>query len=314
MTKNYDPIEVPVLIIVFNRPGLTKKLVQRLKKFDIKNLHVFADGPRQEHPQDQNKCEKVRNIIESDIDWDCELSVNFQDQNLGCGYGPVEAITWFFNQVESGIILEDDIKPSYSFFPFCRELLNRYRDQRKVMHITGLNWQNGKKRGYADYYFSYYPGIWGWATWADRWKLFDHDLFDLDEFLENKRITDITTSEEEQKYHLNSFQEVLAGKDHIWDLAWKYTVFNKKGYCIWPNKNLTANIGFGDEATHTKDRENPRFDCPVQELNFPLKHPGTIERNVKADRFMARRIFKAKFPGDSFINYLRKHKHKLFKG
>lgn len=182
------------------------------------------------------------------------------------------------------------------------------------MHITGLNWQNGRKRGHADYYFSYYPGIWRWATWSDRWKLFDHDLSDFDDFVVSNKITDITSSKEEQEYHLHSFREVMAGKDHIWDLAWKFTVFNYGGNCIWPNKNLTANIGFGNEATHTKNRDNPRFNCPTYELDFPLKHPKSIKRNVKADRFMARRIFNAKFPGDELINYLRKYKHKLFKG
>lgn len=117
MSKDITPVEVPVLVIVFNRPRLTRKLMQRLKKFKIKKLYVFADGPREGNPDDQKKCKAVRKIIEEDTDWSCELSSNFKEKNQGCGYGPAKAISWFFNNVESGIILEDDIISSYSFFP-----------------------------------------------------------------------------------------------------------------------------------------------------------------------------------------------------
>ena len=306
-------IEVPVLLVVFNRPDITKKIVDKLREFEIKELYVFADGPRKNNIEDLNKCQKVRETINNDINWECKKTTNFKNKNYGCGHAMVSAISWFFEQVEAGIILEDDINPNYSFFRFCAELLSRYKYNKKIMHITGLNWQNGKKRGDASYYFSYYPGIWGWATWKDRWQLFNHELRGIDEYRENNKIQEITTSKEEQEHHLKTFDKIKKDKNNIWSYAWKYVIFKNKGLCIWPNKNLTANIGFGENATHTKSDNHPRFNCPTYELDFPLKHPNSIKRNIKADKFMARRMFNAKFRGDVILNYLRKCKHKMFK-
>ena len=310
MPKKLTPIEVPVLVIIFNRPELTKKLIARLKLYKIKNLYVFADGPREDHSGDLKKCYAVREIIKNEIDWKCDLTLNFKEENLGCGYGPAEAITWFFNNVPYGIILEDDIKPSYSFFPYCQELLERYKEEKKVMHITGLNWQNGRRRGKADYYFSRYPGTWGWATWANKWKLFDHNVSGLQNYIKENRIKFITGSRSEQKYHLESFKRVQKEPDHIWDYAWIYSVFKNRGYCIWPNKSLVRNVGFGPNSTHTTSLNDERATHKIMELEFPLKHPNNIKYNDVADRHMARKYFKAKYPMDDILNKLRSLKQK----
>jgi hypothetical protein len=132
-----------------------------------RQLFVAADGPRPEIDGEYDKCDKVRSIVDS-INWECEIKTLFRESNLGCRKAVSNAISWFFQSVEEGIILEDDCLPSPSFFfTFCAEMLQRYRHDEKIMMISGNNFQNGIRRGNASYYFSQIPNIWGWATWKN---------------------------------------------------------------------------------------------------------------------------------------------------
>lgn len=166
-------LSTPVLLIIFKRPDTTRQVLQAIRQVKPRQLFVAADGPRPDHPDEAEKCHQTRAVIE-EVDWKCEVQTLFQQRNLGCGpgpvTGPVTAITWFFHNVEQGIILEDDCLPDLSFFRFCEELLDRYRYTEQIMHISGNNFLYGRKRGSASYYFSKYTHVWGWATWRRAWK------------------------------------------------------------------------------------------------------------------------------------------------
>ena len=149
----------PILYLVFNRPGSTQITFEILRKLKPKYLFIGADGPRDGNSEDKRNCNRVKNIIET-VDWDCRLHKLFRNNNLGCKRAVSEAIGWFFDQVEKGIILEDDCLPNQSFFRFCSELLEKYKDDNRVGLISGNNFNFGTPaRNDYSYYFSKWGGV-----------------------------------------------------------------------------------------------------------------------------------------------------------
>ena len=168
-------LKTPILFLIFNRLDTTEKVFEKIREQQPKYLYIAADGPRSDVPEDQEKCRKTRAIIDR-IDWDCELKTLFREENLGCRNNAVQAITWFFDNVEEGIILEDDCLPDPTFFRYCEDLLSYYRYDMRVMHIAGSNLQQGFKSDNASYYFSHIPWVWGWASWKRAWKYYDVNI------------------------------------------------------------------------------------------------------------------------------------------
>lgn len=281
-------METPVLFLIFNRPDTTKQVFDRIRQAKPRYLFVAADGPRIDRPADEEKCLTTRKITEN-IDWPCEVQTLYRDQNLGCRLAVSSAISWFFEKVEEGIILEDDCLPHPDFFSFCRLMLETYRTNREVMHITGGNFQFGRIRGEASYYFSRIAHIWGWATWRRAWKQYDVDMNDYPVFLRNRERSGFFADIESEKYWLFYFDRVYK-KAGTWDYQWTYAVMKNKGYCIIPNVNLISNIGFGNQATHAEKKTDPVANMPTQPLG-PIIHPVAIKFNQEADLFTIREAF-----------------------
>jgi hypothetical protein len=151
--------KTPVALIIFNRPDRTRKLLSILSTVQPKEIFIIADGPRKTVPGEKEICEQTRKIVKN-INWKCKLYTNFSEENLGCGERPATGISWIFKHVVLAIILEDDFVPHPSFFPFCEELLNRYKDDERIMMISGNNFQFGQKRTEYSYYFSIFTHIW----------------------------------------------------------------------------------------------------------------------------------------------------------
>ncbi len=283
--------KTPILFLIFNRPEVTQKVFEEIKKQKPKYLFVAADGPRPNFEEDIEKCKVCREIVLNNIDWDCEVKTLFRNENLGCGRAVSEAITWFFNNVDYGIILEDDCLPDLSFFNYCQELLKMYESDKRIYSITGSNGQRGIKRGKSDYYFSRYPGIWGWATWKDRWAKFQLDLSDINLNSTRVSLKKLFRSNEEIEYHISTFNEIKNNKVDTWDYQWKYVVFKNGGLCATPNVNLISNIGFGEGATHTHDNNHWRANLASYSISDSIIHPQRIAVNSKADEYISRLIF-----------------------
>jgi hypothetical protein len=239
----------PILFLIFNRPESSDRVFQRIRTAQPTQLFIGCDGPRQQKQGEKKIVESLRESLLSQVDWDCEVKTLFRDDNLGCGVAVHSAITWFFNNVDQGIILEDDCLPEPGFFKFCDEMLDRYRDDTSIFEISGTNFQSGVTRGDGDYYFSRYGGIWGWATWARAWKHYSFDMSGLDEFINKNTISTIFSNRNQQRY----WNAMLPGSREVdtWDYQWLYTIWQNKGICIVPNANLVTNIGFGVAGTHT---------------------------------------------------------------
>ncbi len=281
-STNPAQLNTPVALLIFNRPNTTDRVFEAVRQVAPKKLFVVADGPRPDRPDDAEKCKAARAIVER-VDWPCELFTNFSDENLGCGLRPATGISWVFENVEQAIILEDDCLPDPAFFRFCEELLEKYRDDQRVMHVGGSNFLFGRAQIEDSYYFSRYPLCWGWATWRRAWRHFDFELRDWPSLRQNKWL-DQFLGDKRASWHWSRLFDYVRerGQSHIWDYQWILSCWRRDGLCITPSVNLVSNVGYGKEATHTRRRS--RFaEVPREAMSFPLRHPKTVARNVAAD-------------------------------
>ena len=286
--------ETPVLFIIFNRIETTRQVFDEIRKVRPKYLFMAADGPRPDKPYDEKHCTEARDITKL-IDWDCELKTLFQQDNLGCGVGPATAINWFFDHVDEGIILEDDCLPAPDFFTFCSSMLEKYRHNENIFHVSGNNFQLGKKRGNASYYFSKYTGTWGWATWKRAWKHYRFNIKNLESFLEQKKLDKVVQSKNEKAYWVKIFRLIEFGnRKDIWDYQWTFTVWNQEALAIFPNMNLVKNIGFIKNATHTFDPESLLANIELGDLG-EITHPREIIRDKKADDYFYRKVLEVEY-------------------
>lgn len=281
--------KTPILFLGFNRPDTTKQVLRVLEKLQPDILYVAIDGPRKNVPGDLKKCDEVKVLFDS-LNWSCAVHKRFLDQNLGCGFAVSSAITWFFENVEEGIIIEDDCIPDISFFYYCASLLEYYRANENIFHIGGNNYQDGIKRGNGDYYFSIFPHIWGWATWRRAWLKYSiivPEKLSMRQrnFVKSRRI--IQTFDKK-------FMAVRSNRIDTWDYQWQYWCWYYNGLSITPNINLVSNIGFGIDSTHTKQENSIQSNMPSHPINRELKHPSVIKINKKADRYTFNKIFKSR--------------------
>jgi hypothetical protein len=230
-------------------------------------------------------CQQARALIDR-VDWDCEVITNFAERNMGCKLRVSSGINWIFEQVEEAIILEDDCLPDPSFFRFCDEMLERYRDNHRVSLVSGGNLQFGQSRGTGSYYFSKYTHIWGWASWRRAWKHYDRDLTLWPAFRDQGLVEQLFETPGEQAYWRNSFQWVHEGTLDTWDVSWTFTALTHGLLQIVPNVNLISNIGFGANATHTHV-VGVHANLPTQAIEFPLRHPSFVLADIEADRYIA---------------------------
>ncbi len=283
MYKN-TKITTPVAFLIFNRPDTTKKVFEKIRKAEPERLFVIADGPRQIVERDKELCELARKITEN-IDWDCKVTRDYSIENYGLRKRVSSGLTQMFESVDEAIILEDDCVPHQSFFPFCQELLESYREDRKVMMISGNNFFSElKNKGYS-YYFSSFNPIWGWATWKRAWRLYNDEMKDWNDLKKGDFLNNILQDDASVKYYRTIFQEVYEDKINSWAYRWLYSMFRKDGLSIVPSKNLVANIGFGSKATNTKSKSQRTANITAEEIEFPLIHPPKTERDLEADMF-----------------------------
>lgn len=263
---------VPVLILLYNREDLSIKLYEILERIKPPILYINADGPKSNIPLDYERCEKSRNVF-SFISWDCEVNYNFSTINKGCKRSVSEGIGWFFENVEYGIILEDDCIPNLSFFSYCDELLQRFRYDERVFHINGTNFLGANKSFVQESYsFTRFTSIWGWATWRRAWEKYDPDMKSFPKF--NKTQFDGKSYSSYAQYHyLKSFEDVYLNNVNTWSTAWLFAIMLNNGVTLTPKFNLVTNIGTQNNPTHNFIEDRFRDNLKTFELDFPLIHP-----------------------------------------
>lgn len=270
-------LNTPVLFLVFNRLETTKQVFAQIRKAQPRQLFIGADGARVGKEGEAEKVQAVRQYILDNIDWDCEVQTLFREQNLGCGVAPAQAITWFFEHVEQGIILEDDILPEDSFFLFCEELLEKYKDDTRICQIGGNNFNIAVPSAYS-YFFTKYVSIWGWATWRRAWKQYDFEMKLLQPDMGDFFACLFPPYEATHRYQL--FQNFARNRGNdIWDYQWFFCNLLNNTLTLLPTQNLIANLGFGEDATHTTNQNSPHYKLQTNKLTFPLIHPPYLVRS-----------------------------------
>jgi hypothetical protein len=264
-------LTTPVAFLIFNRPDTTAKVFETIRQAKPPKLLVVADGPRPDRPDDVEKCKAARAIIDG-VDWDCEVLTNYSDVNLGCGKRVSTGITWVFKQFEEAIILEDDCLPHPDFFRFCEELLEKYKDDKRIMAIGGTNVMGEWKSSVQSYHFSYHGSIWGWASWRRAWYYFDLDMRLWANQEIRNRVRDVIADDNQYRQKVIGFEKVYRKEIDTWDYQWMFARLVQSGLTILPCVNLVANLGFGHEdATHTKLKDNRLLKIYDSGLIFPLK-------------------------------------------
>lgn len=264
-----------VLFLIFNRPDTTISVFNTIRSAKPKRLYIASDGAREDIINEKHLVKKAREVVNL-VDWDCEVFTLFREKNLGCKNAVSGAISWFFNYEDRGIILEDDILPSDSFFTYCHELLNKYANDDRVMMISGSNLHERNTSKDHSYYFSSMSQIWGWATWKRAWKLYDVNMKSWQLIKKTKFIDNNFPLKKSRVLFNEIFEQVYGGHINTWDYQWTYTMLLHRGLNIFPKRNLIQNIGFDDRATHTKNSNNRFANLTSYDLEFPLEHPEHI--------------------------------------
>ena len=276
-------METPVVLIVFNRPDVTQRVFGAIAQAKPKQLLVIADGPRSDRAGEAEKCSKVRQITEQ-VDWDCEVFRNYADTNLGCKQRVSTGLDWAFETVEEAIILEDDCLPHPSFFTFCEELLTKYRNDRRIMMVSGTNILGDWKAASQSYHYSYYGGIWGWASWRRAWQHYDVSMKEWENDEVKARIKDIVCDEEQYSSREHAYDRCLAGNCDTWDIQWNFSRLSQSGLSVVPSVNLISNIGFTPEATHTKRFREGVANRETQPISLPLSTSPCLIVDRQYDR------------------------------
>ncbi len=286
----------PVLVVAFNRPDHLAVLIQRLREVQPQQLYVAIDGPRPGRSDEIQRVQACRDLANT-VDWPCEVRTLFQESNLGCGLGVSTAISWFFDHEERGIILEDDIIPDPSFFPFCQELLERYQDERRVFAISGCNFVPPRHQARPDlpYRFSQVPHIWGWATWRRSWSKHRLDIEGWRTRLPMGTLWRRVGGSVPSTVYWSSTFELLARKEvDTWDGQLVLAAMADDQWTATSNVNLIRNIGFDELATHTAiDRQELQ---PIESIGLPLGHVP-LEHDAKADAWTRHHHFQATWRG-----------------
>jgi hypothetical protein len=284
-------LTTPVAFLIFNRPDTTARVFEAIRQAKPPKLLVVADGPRTDRPDDVEKCKDARAIIEK-VDWDCEVLTNYSDVNLGCKSRVSSGLNWVFDTVEETIILEDDTLPEQTFFQFCDIMLSKYREDERIMMISGTNFLGKWKSNIQSYHFSYYGGIWGWASWKRAWKYYDRDMKLWADQEIQKRVRDVLASHRQFMSREKIFWAAFKGNIDTWDYQWGFARLVQSGLSIVPSVNLISNIGFGENATHTKSPNAELANLNTTSLEFPLKINPFVAVDREYDKKMCDKLMK----------------------
>lgn len=282
----------PVVLIAFNRPDVTRRNIEVLRRVKPATLYLVVDGPRADHPDDIPACDAVRAILDT-VDWECEVVKRYATENLGCEANVVGALDFVFDNVPEAIVLEDDCIADDTFFAYCEELLARYADDRRVWHIAGHRyWVPSEVFGPASYALTTFAPTWGWATWSRAWKEHRAQLpasYMVEATRRGASYQGATRGRPQPGALLtrgcedmfNQAADQAASEILPWDAHWCLTVAEAGGLAVLPSVNLVSHDGWGPNSSHSNSTREADATFPIQ---LPLTHPEPGEMNREAER------------------------------
>lgn len=281
--------DVPLLFLVFNRPAVTRRVFEVIRTLRPTRLFVAADGPRPDRPGEDALVEETRRIALA-VDWPCEVRTLLRDENLGCGRAVSGALGWFFEQVEEGIVLEDDCIPHPDFFPYCATLLERYRHEPRIASIAGTHFLPDVLPHRQSHYVSKYFQMWGWASWRRAWRHYDFPLTSLTEEEWCRVLAERHPVAMEAGYWREILHGIKAGDIDTWDFQFFFSCWREGANHVMPGRNLVSNIGYGPDATHT-NFSSLMANLPVHPLTVgpepvPLEPLAVVDNLIFYLRFL----------------------------
>jgi hypothetical protein len=276
----------PVLLLIYRRHALSLRVLDAIRRVKPIILYIASNAPNPEIPDDKSRVELTRSII-SHVDWACDLKTKIYTDHMNVQDSISQSINWFFDNEESGIILEDDCIPDIQFFKFCQILLDKYKDNPRVWNICGTNYQDGVNRGLHSYYFSHYTHCWGWATWRRAWKHFDINTTLWPLIKDESYFKSILPDCNERRYWTRIFDNVhYFNKPLTWDYQWFFTCLVNGGLSVIPNSNLVSNKGFDNLGTNSSPGQKSGGQLLSVDTSYQLtSHPPFIARNNTADSY-----------------------------
>ena len=295
--------EVPVLLLGFNRPEECRQVILSLREIGAKKVYFSVDGARLNSDSDIPKVEMVRQLRKL-FDWECELHVRFLNENLGCKLAISSGVSWFFENVDQGIVLEDDCLPNRDFYYFCERMLDKYRFDDEVMHISGTSYLPSDIDYGNNHYFSALHDVWGWATWKRAWNYFSIDLEYSDKKSEKTLLKNYFGSKKVANWFHRYLEDSKSPTCTLWSTYWSYTLITRNALCVAPVVNLVRNIGFESKATHGTDKSFQHYNAfPLRSLpNFPDPLEIKVSRDLDRARF---RLIKKTDPALKFLGVIR---------
>ena len=288
MVRTGEQLQTPVALIIFNRPGKTQRVFEQIRLQRPQELFIIADGPRIQNTADIALVAESREIVNK-VDWPCQVTTIYSEENLGCRKRIVTGLSQVFDQVAKAIVLEDDCLPHPDFFPFATELLDRFMSEPRVFSIGGHIWEFPDRHGGDSYFFSKYFSSWGWATWADRWSLVDPDMSHWPSIRETPLLRNISETPLELVYWLKTLDMTYGGTPELlqaWDYAVQLTMWEHNKLAIRPRVNLIQNIGLDAQATHTTVNSPAITLRQSMPLTWPLSHPENVARDKECDQLV----------------------------
>ena len=306
-------IDLSVLLIFFARPNTLSEVFKKVKEARPSRLFLACDGPRDNNPQDMERIEECKKIV-SDIDWECEVYTNYSKENLGCGKGPANAISWAFRSTDKLVILEDDCVPDDTFFPYMKELLDFYENDSRIGLISGFNHFKHWDCNGDSYAFTKTGATLGWGTWKRVWENYDFYIKDIEDPYISNLLQNEVIHKRAGKNRVADWKrtakETQIKKVNYWDYQFGFVKYSQSYLTIVPTGNLIYNIGVGAGSTHTENTKPVVWKpgrvlfMPTEPMVFPIKHP----KYVICDRTYDENFFEKIAYQPRFIKLIRKIK------
>ncbi len=280
----------PVLFITFNRPDVTRKVLDRILEMEPPVLYFFNDAPRPGNERDAQMCAEIRKMAD-EISYSGIVKTRFEQKNLGCMFGESTAMNWLFENEEMGIVIEDDILPSADFFWYCEEMLEKYKDEPRVFSITGCNLIDEWKDDVQDYHFALSGSFWGWAGWRRVWQLYDVDL----QYWRNPEIRRLVMnylpSDQYRRLRIKEFDSILDATISTWDFQFCMIHYLYHGLSVVPARNMIENIGTNrDDAVHMTG-ESTFSKLRHAPVNLPMKDNPFLIPDLEYEDLVLRRAY-----------------------
>lgn len=287
-TVNHQTSKIPILFLIFAREDTASLAFEEIRKYQPERLYIAADGPRSSKAGEAEACNLTRKTILDMIDWPCEVFKLFREKNLGCANAVSQAIDWFFEAEEYGVIIEDDVIISQDFLKLCELLLPYHKDDGQIFHISAQN-RSFKYQSTNEYVFARVPNVWGWATWRRAWTNMDMKMSKWSSFSKWKSIKTYGLFQGGMMNYYWMMTYKHLNTNQSWATRWWFSIIQNNGICITPKANLAINIGIGNsDATHYKKGEkDPYAYLTLGRIEWPLKIPNHIycdKEQLKYDR------------------------------